>query len=327
MQSRRAIILGAAAGLAASASGARAQGFPDRPVRIVVAFPPGGNADFTARLLLPAMSRSLGQPVVVDNRPGAGGIVGTEAVARAQPDGYTLLLGSTGPISLFPVARSSMPYDSLRDLAPVGIAYRVPIALLVGRQVQARTPQELVALSQNTRGGLSAGSSGIGSGAHLAIELFNHGSGAGVVHVPYRGTGPAYNDLIAGTIPMLFDQLSTALPVHQDGRARILAIASASRSPLLPEVPTLREAGLVEPELSTTLGLLAPAGTPAPVIAKLRSALAAAMGDATVRDRLSGLGAEIPSDAQLTPERYAEVIREEMESSRQAVRLGNISLD
>jgi tripartite-type tricarboxylate transporter receptor subunit TctC len=328
MLTRRNMILGsaAAAGLAAAGT-ARGQGFPDRPVRIVVPFPPGGNVDFTARLLMPAMSRSLGQPVVVENRPGAGGIVGTEAVARSQPDGYTLLLGSTGPLSLFPVAKSALPYDPLRDFAPIGIAYRVPIVLMVSPRLPVRTPAELVARSKATQGGLSAGSSGIGSGAHLAIELFNAGSGAGLVHVPYRGTGPAHNDLIAGTIPVVFDQLSSALPLHADGRARIIAIASAARSPLLPEVPTLREAALVEPELSTTLGMLAPAGTPEQAIAKLRTALASAMGDATVRERLIGLGAEIAPDAEITPARYAAVIREEMETSREAVRLGNVGLD
>ena len=306
---------------------ARAQGFPDRPVRLMVPFPPGGNVDFTARLLAPALSASLGQPVVVENRGGAGGIVGTEAVARSRPDGTLVLLGSTGPMSLFPVAMQTLPYDTLRDFAPIGIAYRVPIVLMVGRQVPARTLAEFVALAKATAGGLSAGSAGIGSGAHLAIEMFNAGSGAGIVHVPYRGTGPAHSDLIAGTIPVVFDQLSSALPLQADGRARILAIASAARSPLLPDVPTLREAGLVEPELSTTLGLLAPVNTPEAIIGKWRDALAAAMADATVRERLVTLGAEIPAAAEITPARYAAVIREEMETNRRAVQLGNIRLE
>lgn len=207
------------------------------------------------------------------------------------------------------------------------MSYRVPIVLMVGRQVPARTLAEFVALAKATPGGLSAGTAGIGSGAHLAIEMFNAGTGAGIVHVPYRGTGPAQSDLIAGTIPVVFDQLSSALPLQADGRARILGIASAARSPLLPDVPTLREAGMVEPESSTTLGLLAPAGTPEPIIARWRDALVAAMADATVRDRLVGLGAEIPPAAQITPARYAAVIREEMETNRRAVQLGNIRLE
>lgn len=324
MPTRRMVL--ATAALAAPGI-ARAQGFPDRPVRLLVPFPPGGNVDFTARLLAPALSAALGQPVVVDNRAGAGGIVGTEAVARARPDGTLVLLGSSGPLSLFPVAMQTLPYDPLRDFAPIGISYRVPIVLMVGRQVPARTLAEFVALAKATAGGLSAGTAGIGSGAHLAIEMFNAGTGAGIVHVPYRGTGPAQSDLIAGTIPVMFDQLSSALPLQADGRARILGIASAARSPQLPDVPTLREAGMVEPELSTTLGLLAPAGTPEPIIGRWRDALVAAMTDATVRDRLVGLGAEIPPAAQITPARYAAVIREEMETNRRAVQLGNIRLE
>lgn len=324
MPTRRMVL--ATAALAAPGI-ARAQGFPDRPVRLLVPFPPGGNVDFTARLLAPALSAALGQPVVVDNRAGAGGIVGTEAVARARPDGTLVLLGSSGPLSLFPVAMQTLPFDPLRDFAPIGISYRVPIVLMVGRQVPARTLAEFVALAKATAGGLSAGTAGIGSGAHLAIEMFNAGTGAGIVHVPYRGTGPAQSDLIAGTIPVMFDQLSSALPLQADGRARILGIASAARSPLLPDVPTLREAGMVEPELSTTLGLLAPAGTPEPIIGRWRDALVAAMTDATVRDRLVGLGAEIPPAAQITPARYAAVIREEMETNRRAVQLGNIRLE
>jgi tripartite-type tricarboxylate transporter receptor subunit TctC len=238
-----------------------------------------------------------------------------------------IVLGSTGPLSLFPVAMQHLPYDPLRDLAPIGIAYRVPIVLMVSRDMPARNLAEFVARAKATPGGLSAGTSGIGSGAHLAIELFNASTGAGLVHVPYRGTGPALNDLIAGTIPVVFDQLSSALPLHADGRARIIGIASAKRSPLLPQVETLREAGLVEPELTTTLGLLAPAGTPPEAVEKLRSALAAAMADANVKQRLTELGADIPPGSEITPARYATVIREEMETNRRAVQLGNINLE
>ncbi len=324
MLTRRLTLVGAAVLLPLPAL---AQAYPDRPVRLVVAFPPGGNVDFTARLLQPALSQSLGQPVVVDNRPGAGGIVGTESVARSRPDGYTVLITGTAPVSLFPVAMDRLPYDVERDLAPIGIAYRVPIVVSVGREVRARNLAELVALSKVTRGGLSAGSAGIGSGAHLAIELFNAATGAGLVHVPYRGTGPALNDLIAGTIPVIFDQLSSALPLHADGRARILGIASAQRSPLIPDVETFREARAIQPECATTIGLLAPAGTPPEVIAKLREALVFAMQDATVRQRLESVGGEIPPADQINPARYAQVIREERETSREAVRLGNIKLE
>jgi tripartite-type tricarboxylate transporter receptor subunit TctC len=325
MITRRSTLLGT--GLAMLAGPASAQAFPDRPVRMVVAFPPGGNVDFTARLIQPAMGAALGQPIVVENRAGAGGIVGTESVARARPDGYTTLITGTAPVSIFPVAMERLPYDPLRDLTPVGMCYRVPVVVMVGKDVPARTLADLVALSKRTQGGLSVGTAGNGSGAHLGMELFNAGSGAGLVHVPYRGTGPALNDLIGGTIPVVFDQLSSALQLHADGRARILGVASAARSPLLPDVPTLREAGIVQPEISTTVGVLAPAGTPAEAIGKLRDALVAAMADPTVRQRLTSLGAEIPPAAQVTPAAYGAVIREEMETNRRAAQLGNVKLE
>ena len=327
MTTRRSLILASAATLAAPLA-ARAQArFPDRPVRIVVPFPPGGTVDFTARLLAPALSQALGQPVVIDNRAGAGGQVGTEHVARSRPDGYTLLLGSTGPLSLFPVAMPQLPYDTLRDLGPIGIAYRVPIVMMVSRQVTQRTLQDFMTAAKAAPGQFSAGTAGIGSGAHMTIELLNASTGAGLVHVPYRGTGPAINDLIAGTIPVVFDQLSSALPLHADGRARIIAVASGARTVQLPDVPTLREAGLVQQEMTTTLGLLGPANMPADVVETLRAALARAMHDATINQRLTGLGASIPPAAEITPARYATVIREETETSREAVRIGNIKLD
>jgi len=325
MVTRRTALL-SAAGLALAGQ-AQAQAFPDRPVRMVVAFPPGGNVDFTARLIQPAMSQALGQQIVVENRAGAGGIVGTESVVRSRPDGYTTLITGTAPVSIFPSAMERLPYDPLKDLAPVAMLYRVPVVVMVKKDLPVQTLADLVALSKRTQGGLSAGTAGIGSGAHLAIELFNAGSDAGIVHVPYRGTGPALNDLIAGTIPVVFDQLSSALQLHADGRARILGIASAQRSPLLPDVQTFREAGIVEPEISTTIGVLAPAGTPAEVIGKLRDAIVAAMADPTVRQRLTALGAWIPPADQVTPAGYGTVIREETEINARAVRLGNVKLE
>jgi tripartite-type tricarboxylate transporter receptor subunit TctC len=325
MTTRRAVLAGAAA--LALPFQARAQAFPDRPVRMIVAFPPGGNVDFTARLIQPAMSQALGQQIVVENRAGAGGIVGTESVARSRPDGYTTLITGTAPVSIFPAAMERLPYNTERDFAPIGMVFRVPVVLMVKKDLPANTLAELVALSKATRGGLSVGTAGIGSGAHLAMELFNAGSGAGLVHVPYRGTGPALNDLIAGTIPVVFDQLSSALQMHADGRARILGIAAAQRSPLIPNIQTFREAGIVEPEISTTVGILAPAGTPPEAIGRLRDALVAAMADPTVRQRLTELGAWIPPADQVTPANYGAVIREEAEINLRAVRLGNVKLE
>jgi len=311
--------------LAFAAPAARAAEFPERPLRLVVPFAPGGNLDFTARLLAPSLARLLGQPVVVENRAGAGGVVGTEAVARARPDGHTLLMGSSGPLSLLPATTPSLPYDPLRDLAPVAAAYRIPIVVVAARDLPAADLAGLVALAR--RRPLTAGTSGSGTGAHLAVELFSHGSGVTLLHVPYRGTGPAFTDLVAGTIDTVFDQLSSALPLHRDGRARILGVGAARRLATLPAVPTLREAGLVEPELTTTLGLLAPAGTPAAVIETLRAAVAATLADAEIRARLDSLGAEVMSGAEVTPAHYAGLIRDELETSRRAVALPGVRLD
>ncbi len=329
MATRRHIVLGSLAAALLSASGGRssAAGYPERPIRIVVPFPPGGNADFSARLIAPSMSQALGQPVVIDNRTGAGGIVGTEAVARAEPDGYTLLLGTSGPLTLLPVTTSNLPYDPVRDLAPIGISYRVPICLMVSARLPVRNLEEFVAYARAHQGRVNVGSSGIGSGAHLAIEMMSAASKTGLTHVPYRGTGPAINDLIAGTIPAVCDQLSNALPLHADGRARILGVGSAERSPVLPDVPTFRESGLVQAELSTTIGLLAPARTPAAAVEAVRAALATVMSEATIRQRLVGLGAEVPQASQITPARYADVIRDEIETSRQAVSLPGVKLE
>ncbi|PZW38956.1 tripartite-type tricarboxylate transporter receptor subunit TctC [Humitalea rosea] len=330
MTRRRDLILGSAAAAAAALCLPRlaaATDFPDHPIRLVVPFPPGGNLDFTARLLAPTMSRVLGQPIVVDNRAGAGGILGSEAVAHGRPDGYTLLVGSSGPLSLLPVTTPNLPFDPVRDFAPIGPAYRIPIVLLASRNLSANSLATFLELAKMRRGQLSAGSSGIGTGAHLAIELFNHGSGVQLLHVPYRGTGPAYSDLIAGTIDTLFDQLSNALPLHRDGRARILAVGSAERVPELPDVPTLREAGIVQPELSTTIGLLAPAGTPAAAVEALRAALAMALADGVVRERLESLGAEIATPDDVTPARYAALIQEELATSRAAVALPGVKLE
>ncbi|WP_376093334.1 Bug family tripartite tricarboxylate transporter substrate binding protein [Roseomonas sp. CCTCC AB2023176] len=329
MNGRRAIIVSAAAApflLAGTRLGVAA-GFPDRPVRLVVPFPPGGNVDFTGRLLAPVMSRVLGQPVVVDNRAGAGGIVGSEAVARARPDGLSILVASSGPLSLLPVTTPNLPYDPLKDFAPIGAAYRIPIVLLASRGLPATDLAGFVALARSRRGQVTAGTSGNGTGAHLAVELFNNGSGAPLLHVPYRGTGPAFSDLLAGTIDTVFDQLSNALPLHRDGRARILAVGSARRIAALPDVPTFREAGLVEPELTTTLGLVTTAGTPREAVETLRAALAAALEDGTVRERLSDLGAEIATGEAATPAGYAALIREELETSRRAVALPGVKLD
>ena len=218
---------------------------PDRPVRIIAPFPPGGTVDLVSRILAPRLAERLGQPVVVENRAGAGGSVGAAEVARARPDGLTLMTGSNGPVAVNPLLQAHITYDPLRDLQPIGMVIRVPNVLVAGPAVPARTlPEFLAWVRGRPPGSVGAGSPGIGSSNHLAIELFNAAAGVTLAHIPYRGSGPAIADLLAGTLPVMVDQIATALPLHRDGRARILSVADRARTPFLPDVPTLAEAAI-----------------------------------------------------------------------------------
>ena len=329
MPHRRSLLRGGSAALALLARPARAQtggGWaPDRPVRLIAPFPPGGTVDVVSRLIAPRLAERLGQPVVVENRAGAGGSIGAAEVARARPDGLTLMTGSNGPVAINQMLQAHIAYDPLRDLAPIGMILRVPIVVVAGPAMPARTIQELIALARSRPpGSIGAGSPGIGSTNHLAIELFNASAGVTLAHIPYRGSGPAISDLMAGTLPTMFDQVSTALPLHREGRARILAVASEHRLSLLPEVPTLAEAGVRDAEMVTFNGLVGPAGMPPEVVAGLARALAAAMAETALRERLAALGAEVATAEEATPAGFAAVIRAEAERARRAIRLAGL---
>jgi tripartite-type tricarboxylate transporter receptor subunit TctC len=322
---RRTLLLGALPALSLPGLALAQPGWrPDRPVRLVVAFAPGGNVDFTARLLAPIMAERLGQPVVIENRGGAGGVIGLDLVAKARPDGLTFGIGSSGTLTISPLTTARMPWDTWTDFTFIALAYRVPIVLASSATLPARNLQEFLAYAKANQGKVSAGSSGIGTGAHLGIELFNHGSGAGLTHVPYRSSGAAYPDLVAGHLHCMFDQLSAALPLHRDGKSRILATGSAVRSPQVPEAPTLREAGIIDAELSTSIGLLGPARLQPEILEALRAAMAAAVGDATVQARLLDLGAEVATPAQMNGRHYLAVTQEEFALSRQAVEIAGL---
>ncbi|MCX7962231.1 MAG: tripartite tricarboxylate transporter substrate binding protein, partial [Burkholderiales bacterium] len=258
---RRALLaaLGAGALAALAPRGVRAA-YPERPIRIIVPFAPGGNADLMARLFAERMTETLGQPVVVENRAGGGGIVGAEAVARAPADGYTLLAGSNGPLTVNPLLQAKLGYEPLRDFAPIGLTSFVPHALVVNASVPARTLAELVALSQREQVGV--GTAGVGTATHLTLARLNAQTGARLVHVPYRGGGALLPDLVSGTIQAAMTEFSSALPHHRSGKARFVALAAARRSPLAPEVPTMSEAGASGFVATSYVGLLAPAGTP-----------------------------------------------------------------
>jgi tripartite-type tricarboxylate transporter receptor subunit TctC len=313
--------IGSASALALAPRAAIAA-YPDRPIRLVVPFAPGGNADIVARLVGERMSEALGQPVVVDNRAGAGGSIGAEHVARAAPDGYTLLTGSNGPLTVNPFVQAKLAYDPLKDFAPIGLTSLVPHAIIVNAAVPARTLQELVALSQAQQ--IGVGTAGVGSATHLTLERFNAQTGAKLTHVPYRGGGALLPDLVAGNIQGAMTEFSSALPHHRGGKARFVAIASAKRSPLAPEVATMVESGVSDFTAASYIGILAPAGTPPDVVARLQAALARALNSSAVLDKMRELGVEVATPELMTATGFDAFIRQEYDRSREAARIAGL---
>ena len=296
--------------------------FPERPIRLIVPFGPGGNADIVARIVGERMADALGQPIVVDNRAGAGGSLGAEVVARAAPDGYTLLTGSNGPLTVNPFVQAKLGYDPLKDFAPVGLTSQVPHAIIVHPSLAAKTMQELVALSKTQQVGV--GTSGIGSATHMTLERFNAQTGARLLHVPYKSGGSLLPDLLAGNIQGAMTEFSTALPHHKSGKARFIAVASAKRSPLATDVPTMIEGGAKDFTAGSYVGILAPAGTPADVVARLQAALARAMASDKVIERMRDLGAELATAETITSTGFGAFIRAEYENMRQAAQIAGL---
>lgn len=318
-------LLQALAALSASAWLPRialAADFPDKPIKFVVPFGAGGNVDGVGRLLAVAMGPLLGQPIVVDNRAGAGGSLGAGVVATSAADGYTLLVGSNGPLTINPFVQAKLTYDPLKDFAPVALAGFVPHVLLANNDLAAKNLQELIALSKKES--LGCASSGIGSATHLTLERFNAQSGAKLTHVPYRGGNSLVPDLIGGTVPLASMEFSTALPLHKSGKARILGIAGVHRSPLAPDVPTFIESGARGFTAQSYVGLLAPVRTPAAALRKLEAAAASALGTAAMAERLQGLGLEVAGPAERKPAGFAEFLRADYARSRDAVKLAGI---
>jgi len=285
------VVLMAPLTLAAVGAGAQ-QKFPTRPIRLIVPYPPGGNVDITARIIGPTLGERLGQTIVVDNRGGGGGNVGAHLVAKAPPDGHTLLMGSSGPLSINPVVVPNLPYDSVKDYAPVSRVHVVPLVVLAGPKSGITSVKDLIERAKASPGKLAAASAGTGTTNHFGIELFNTMAGVRLLHVPYKGSGPALTEMLGGQVPVMFDQLSASIGYVRDGRLRALAVASAQRASVLPAVPTLDESGLRGYEASTFIGVLAPAGTPKAVVATLNAAMRKVMETAMVRDKFLGLGAQ-----------------------------------
>lgn len=297
---------------------------PLRPVRLVVPFPAGGATDVVARVLGEHMSGTLGQPVVVENRTGAGGNVGAENVVRSPPDGHNLLMGTMGGLTINPHLYRGMSFDPARDLVGIGMAFETVHVLIVHPAVPATTVGELIALAKAKPTRLAYGSAGAGSSTHMVAELFRLTAGIELTHVPYRGSAPALNDTVAGTVQLMLDQLPSCIGHVQANRVRALAVTGSARHPLLPEVPTMAEAGLAGASATSWGAIMAPTGTPAPAIARLNAALNAALGDASVRARLVQAGADPVSS---TPEAVAERMRTETAMWGRVVREANITIN
>ena len=316
------IALGAALGFC-NALPAAAQVYPNKPIRIIVPFAPGGPADLLARTLGQKLQESWGQTVLADNKPGAGGNLGMDLGAKAPPDGYTLLLAPTGNLTVNPHL-GPLPYDVQRDLAPVTQLATVENVLVVHPGIAVGNLQELVALARSKPGSLSFASPGAGSQAHVAGEFLKALTGIDMIHIAYKGTGPALNDLLGGQISMMFSQMSSALPHIKAGKLRALGVASLKRSVLLPALPTVAEQNLPGFEAVSWYALMAPAGTPAEVIAKLQTESARILRLADVRDKLAALGAEAVGNR---PEELATIIRTESARWQKVVKDANIKAE
>lgn len=297
MLARRSFLALAAMALAVPAFGLgavtpAAAAFPDRPVRIIVPFPPGGSNDVIARLLAESLQQQWKQPVIVDNRSGAGGNVGAGEVARSEPDGYTLLLSAPGPLAINSFLYKSLTYNPQKDFAPIALVANVPIVLAVNPQLKVNSVKELVALAKAEPGKLNYGSSGNGTTNHLAGELFETLADIKLVHVPYRGAAPAMNDLVAGHIPVMFDNMPAVRPQVEAGKIRALAVCGTQRSALFPELPTMIEAGVPGFDASAWFGLVAPAKTPQPVLDTLIAGVKSALSAPEMVKKFADLGAE-----------------------------------
>lgn len=263
-----------------------AQTYPTRPIKLVVPYAPGGGADSVARIVAKKVSENIGQSIVIENKGGAGAILGTDQVAKAEPDGYMLLLGQSGPISINPAVYKTLPYDPIRDFAPITMTTGYPYILVVNADLPAKTLQEFVALARARPGTMNYGSTGVGAANHLVAELFNSKAGLKMTHVPYRGTALAVGDLLAGTLTMVFGDPVSVLPHIKSGKLRALAVTSAQRSPVSPEVPTVAESGYPGFEALAWHGILAPAKTPPEIVSRLNAEFVKALADPATRDLL-----------------------------------------
>ena len=298
--------------------------YPERAIRIIVPYAPGGNIDITARTIAPGMSEALGQQVVIDNRGGAGGTLGTEIGAKAAPDGYTLTLGSTGTLSTAPPLYPRLGYDPVKDFATTSLVSNVPLVLEMHPSIPARSVKEFIALAKARPGKITMGSSGAGTTNHLSGELFQSATGTKFIHIPYKGSGPGLIDLMGGQIDIFFDQLSASIGFIQAGKLRALAVTTLKRAAAMPELPTIAESGIPGFDASTWTGIVLPAATARDTVMKVHAALIKTLHAKTTRDTFARLGAET---LESTPEEFARFVREDLAKWTKVVRDAGIKLE
>ena len=297
--------------------------YPSKPITLVVTYPPGGGADAMARLIAPKMGEALGQTIVIENKPGAGGQIGAAAVAKSAPDGYTLMLDASS-FSVNPSLYPKLPYDSSKAFQPVGVVALFPNVVLVNANFAAKSIADLIAAAGKTKDAVSYASSGNGSAQHLAGALFESAAKVDMVHVPYKGGGPALNDVISGQVPLIFGNLASTLQHVQSGKLRALAVTSGKRSPILPDVPTLNESGLRGTEIYEWNAVFAPSNTPEPVMKKLSAAFQQALESPEVKARVAQLGGEIQKG---TPEQAKKFIEQQIHLWGRVIKDRNITIE
>lgn len=310
--------------LAALPNIAAAQAFPNKQIRIVVPFPPGGATDILARAVAQDLQKGFGQSALVENRPGAGGNLGADLVAKSPGDGYTLLMGTVGTHGINVALYSKMPYDAVKDFAPITLVALVPNVLVVHPSLPVKSVRDLIDLAKREPGKLNYASSGNGTSIHLSAELFKSMAGVSLLHIPYKGSSPALADLVGGQVGLMFDNLPSALPFIRAGKLRAVAVTSSKRAPVLPELPTIAEAGLPGYEASSWFGILAPASTPRDVVGKLHDAIVKGLATPETSERLASQGAEQVGN---TPEQFAVFIREEIDKWGKVVKAAGAKVD
>ena len=302
-------------------SAAWPQGYPNRPVRMIVPFPPGGPTDILSRIVGQKLAEQLGRQVVIDNRGGAGAIIGTELAAKSDPDGYTVLMATNGSLTINPYVYANLPYDSIKDFAPISLIASAPSILVVHPSVAAKSVQELIALAKGRPGQLNYASGGVGTPPHLAGELFKSLAGVNFVHVSYKGGGPALADTVAGHVEIFFAGIMEALPLVRDGKLRGLAITTLKRTANIPDMPTIAESGLPGYDSGNWYGIVAPAKTPQDIIAKLHAAIIKTLAFADTKKRMLDVGADAIGSS---PQEFADHIRSELARMSSVVKAAGI---